>query len=133
MIERLSCDEWNSIPNKNDEVNVVLKNHDIVYKINNLWCACETTNNCNNILIFSDVYDIGNVKAMLLFIYILGKYENINCITINSSIGRYDFFKRKFAEHGAFPNPKDNRDKFYFLLSEKALDDLYDCIKDYKF
>lgn len=132
MIEKLSYLDWNNIQNKADEVDVMLKSCDIVYKINNLYCACETTNECNNILVFSNVRDIGNIKAMLVFVYILGIYENIRCITITSTVGRYNVLKKIFAKHGAFPNPKDDRDKFYFLLDEDCLNDVYEHIKDYE-
>lgn len=121
MIQKLSYLDWNNINDKDDEVDVVLKECDIVYKINNLYCACETTNECNNILVFSDVRDIGNIKSMLYFVYILGTTENIKCITVNSKINRYRIFKDIFKKYGAFPPPQDNRDEFYFLLDDDCL------------
>ena len=131
MIEKLSYLDWNSIKKK-DEVDVVLKSCDIVYKINNLYCACETTNECNNLLAFSNIYDISNIKSMLVFVYILGKYENIKFITICSSIGRYNIFKKMFAPYGAFPLPKNNEERIYFKLDEDCLNDVYEHIKDYE-
>lgn len=130
MLNKLSYLDWNNLLNKDEEVNVVLNENDIVYKINNLWCACETTNDCNNILVFSDVYDIGNIKAMLLFVYILGTYENIEYIQVSSTPKRYDIFKKMFYKYGAFPPTKDDRDFYYFHLSKECLKSLYNHCKD---
>lgn len=133
MIKKLSYIDWNIIPNKSDEVDVWLKPCDIVYKINNLYCACETTNECNNLLAFSNIYDISNIKSMLVFVYILGKRENIKYIKICSSIGRYNIFKRIFHDYGAFPPPKENRDVIYYKLDEDCLNSVYEHIKDYDY
>lgn len=128
MIQKLSYLDWNKIKNKNDEVDVVLKPCDIVYKINSLYCACETTNECNNILVFSNEYNIKNITSMLMFIYILGKYEDIKYITITSSINRYNLFKKIFNRYGAFPKSKNNMDEFYFKIDDEGLIFLYNFI-----
>lgn len=133
MITKLSYKEWNEIPNKDDEVNITLNKNDIVYKINNLWCACETKNESNNILVFSDVFTIDNIKAMLMFVYILGTKENIEYITVTSSPNRYNIFKKIFYKYGAFPPTENNRDCLYFHLTKECLDSVYEHIKNSKF
>ena len=134
MIEKISYVEWNNIKNKSDEVDVKLNHNDIVYKINDLYCACETKNECNNILIYSDKYNIENIKSMILFIYILGKYENIEYITVVSRKGRYRLYQKIFHAYGAFNlNIDDNKkERMVFKLDENALNDLYNFVSDYK-
>lgn len=134
MIERISYAEWNCIKNKDDEVDVELNHNDIVYKINDLYCACETKNECNNILIYSDKYNIQNIKSMLLFIYILGKYEGIEYITVVSKKGRYRLFQKIFHAYGAFNLSIDDYDKerMVFKLDEEGLNFLYEFVSDYE-
>ena len=135
MIERISYMDWNSLSKKgNEEVDVELNYKDIVYRINDLYCACETKNECNNILIYSDKYTLDNIKSMLLFIYILGKYEGIEYITVVSTLNRYRLFKKIFRHYGAFFPPFDNgtREKMVFKLDDKGLDYLYKFIADYE-
>ena len=134
MIEKISYIEWNNIKNKDDEVDVELDKNDIVYKINDLFCACETKNECNNILIFSDKYNMENIKSMILFIYILGKYENIKYITVVSKKERYRLYKKLFRNYGAFNlSVKDvTKEKMVFNLNENALNDLFNFVSDYK-
>lgn len=134
MIEKLSYIDWNTIPNKTDEVDVELCTNDIVYKINDLYCACETKNECNNILIYSDKYNIENIKSMILFIYILGTYENIEYITVISRKGRYRLFQKIFHAYGAFNLniDDDTKERMVFKLDENALNDLYNFVSDYE-
>ena len=134
MIEKLSYIDWNNIQNKDDEVDVELCSNDIVYKINDLYCACETKNECNNILIYSDKYNIENIKSMILFIYILGTYENIEYITVVSRKGRYRLFQKIFHAYGAFNlNIDDNKkERMVFKIDENALNDLYNFVSDYE-
>ena len=134
MIEKLSYIDWNNIPNKADEVDVELCSNDIVYKINDLYCACETKNECNNILIYSDKYNIENIKSMILFIYILGTYENIEYITVVSIKGRYRLFQKIFHAYGAFNLniDDDKKERMVFKLDENALNDLYNFVSDYE-
>lgn len=134
MIEKLSYIDWNNIPNKTDEVDVELCNNDIVYKINDLYCACETKNECNNILIYSDKYNIENIKSMILFIYILGTYENIEYITVVSKKGRYRLFQKIFHAYGAFNLniDDDTKERMVFKIDENALNDLYNFVSDYE-
>ena len=134
MIEKLSYIDWNNIQNKDDEVDVELCSNDIVYKINDLYCACETKNECNNILIYSDKYKIENIKSMILFIYILGTYENIEYITVVSRKGRYRLFQKIFHAYGAFNlNIDDNKkERMVFKIDENALNDLYNFVSDYE-
>ena len=134
MIEKISYVEWNNIKDKDCEVNIELNRNDIVYKINDLYCACETKNKCNNILIYSDKYNIENIKSMILFIYILGKYEGIEYITVVSKKGRYRLYQKIFHAYGVFNLPiEDNdRERMVFKLDENALNDLYNFISDYE-
>ena len=134
MIEKLSYIDWNNIQNKDDEVDVELCSNDIVYKINDLYCACETKNECNNILIYSDKYNIENIKSMILFIYILGTYENIEYITVISRKGRYRLYQKIFHAYGAFNlNIDDNKkERMVFKIDENALNDLYNFVSDYE-
>lgn len=134
MIEKISYVEWNNIKNKSDEVDVELCSNDIVYKINDLYCACETKNECNNILIYSDKYNIENIKSMILFIYILGKYENIEYITVVSRKGRYRLYQKIFHAYGAFNLNinDDKKERMVFKLTEDALNNLYNFVSDYK-
>jgi hypothetical protein len=134
MIEKISYVEWYNIKNKTDDVDVELNHNDIVYKINDLYCACETKNECNNILIYSDKYNIENIKSMILFIYILGKYENIEYITVVSKKGRYRLYQKIFHAYGAFNLniDDDTKERMVFKLDENALNDLYNFVSDYK-
>lgn len=130
MIEKISYAEWNCIKNKDDEVDVELNHNDIVYKINDLYCACETTNECNNIMIYSDKYSIKNIKSMLMFIYLLGTYEDIHYITVNSALNRYRLFKKLFHSYGAFFPPYESeelgtREEMVFKLDDEFLNLLY--------
>ena len=133
MIEKISYIEWNEIKNKDEKVDVKLGHNDIVYKINDLYCACETKNECNNILIFSDKFNVENIKSMILFIYILGKYENIKYITVVSEKERYRLYKRLFNRYGAFNLSvnDDTKERMVFKLDDDALNDLFNFVSDY--
>ena len=134
MIEKISYVEWNNLKNKDDEVDVELNPNDIVYKINDLFCACETKNECNNIMIYSEKYNVENIKSMILFIYILGKYEGIEYITVQSKKGRYRLYQKLFHAYGVFNLPinDDTRERMVFKLDEDALNALYNFVSDYE-
>ena len=71
---------------------------------------------------------------MILFIYILGKYEGIEYITVVSKKGRYRLYQKIFHAYGVFnlPIDDDNRERMVFKLDENALNDLYNFVSDYE-
>lgn len=66
---------------------------DICYKINDTYCVCSLSNDCNNIGIESQEYKISTTRDMLRFLKILYEEYNIDYISIREHV-KWDMLKR---------------------------------------
>lgn len=90
MYSVLSYKDWNSI-DKPFEVDCKAEEGDIVLKIGDLYGLCQTKNGYNNIVVFSNISSISNVRAMLTFMLILFFDYAIFYVRVECSSGRYNF------------------------------------------
>ena len=90
---------------------------DLFMKVGNTYCCCNRHNNINNIVAYSENYDISNVNSLLTFIYVL-RDKNIKYIRI-ASVGK-DRYKHLLNRY--FPNYKtehiDNEWIHYVFIGE---------------
>lgn len=113
MIEYSVLDykDWNNI-DKPFEADCKAEEGDIVLKIGDLYGLCQTKNGYNNIVVFSNVSTMNNVKSMLIFMLILYFDYAIFYIRVECSSGRYNFLLRNTI-HPCFKNINGRDVRFY--------------------
>lgn len=116
---------WN-LMHKPAEVNYTATAGDIIYKIDNLYCCCQVNHgdvkDVNNIIIYSKVYNIRNIKSMFKFIIILKQLHGIDYIRVESSHNRYKLFKEIFGNDMLLQALcSTGRDVYWCRLSSSAI------------
>ena len=120
FMRRISYKAWNKLP-LNEETAYIANEHDILYQIGSLYCCCITNGQINNIIIWSNFYDIKNVKSALQFIKILYLQYNIAYIRIEGRKNRYHFFKQLFGVNMLFQPLENGRDAFYCMIDNEVV------------
>ncbi len=107
--------EWNKME-KPFEVDCKAELDDIVLKIGDLYCLCQTKNGYNNVVVFSHTSSISNVRNMLRLMLILYFDFAIFYVRIECSAGRYNFLLKN-TMHPCFRNI-NGRDIRYYKIEE---------------
>jgi len=125
----ISKNEWNSI-DKPYECRHEADYSDILVKIGNLYCCCETRMASYNIICFSTVCDIANVRNMLRFVLYLHDELGIDYIRVESTPGRYHLFKNIFGMSMLLQVSSTGRDIYWCHIDEQARAKLLDLSSD---
>lgn len=91
----MTIEHWNKLI-KPLETDTTAADGDIVAYIDGLYCLCQRKEDCNNIVVFSNDFDIRHTKAM--FKFIIEIYDKgIRYIRVEGSHNRYKLFSRIFG------------------------------------
>lgn len=119
-VRKISSKKWNKLP-LNDETRYTATDYDICYKVGRLYCCCITNGEINNIIVWSPIYDVGNIKSMLKFVDILYSQYNISYIRVEGRHGRYIFFKRLFGSNMLYQPLQNNRDAYWCCINHDII------------
>jgi hypothetical protein len=113
--------QWNQL-SKPSEAYIEADWNCICAKINNLYCYCNTTNSSNVIVIFSDKYNISNIRSLYKFLVYLYNI-NINYITVSCKPERYKIMQHIFRDYCADAGIEKGRNyqMLYFHLCSESV------------
>src|SRR5574344_123698 len=118
---KLSSIFWNLTPKPSSEVQYTADRDDIIYKLGGLWCCCQTRANVNNIIVFSNSYDIGNIQNIMKFLVILHEQYNIDYIRVESIKNKYILFKRLFGMNMLLQPTINGRDVYWCHITDDTI------------
>lgn len=122
-VRTINYKTWNKKVENEKELSTATEN-DIFFKIDNLYCCCETKNGSNNIMVFSEKTDIKNIKRIFMFICILYYAYDIRYITVVGNLKRYRFLEKKFKENVVRDPTINDRRVLYIKLNEEKIMEL---------
>jgi hypothetical protein len=120
----LTSSQWNKL-DKPKEAQIKADYWSICAKIGNVYCYCNTKDECNFIVVYSNVSDIKNIKSIYKFMIFL--YDiNINYITVTCKPGRYKIMQHIFhgycADGGTIA--ENGYQELYFHLCPESVETL---------
>ena len=126
----MTIEHWNKLikPLETDTTAAV---GDIVDYMDGLYCLCQRKEDNNNIVVFSNDFDIRHIKAMFKFIIELyGK--GIRYIRVEGSKDRYKIMKKLFGNNMLLQVTPTLRDVYWCKLDDNVIDKMELLIKKEK-